>query len=246
MIFRIIGIGLAVMGLSGLPGHGEVLKEPDPSGPPLAQRDTTIRSVQENGSIGPRKTSSKRADFKKVNTSTQTRKLADWVVDSGDNQEMPFILVDKINAMVFVFDPDGRLKGSAPALLGLAKGDHSFPGIGDRHLSAIRPEERTTPAGRFVGMLGHNSDGKNVLWVDHDKAVSLHRVITNHPEERRLERLATLTPLDNKISYGCINVPVKFFDDIVRPVFAGTRGVIYVLPEVKTTQEVFESYYHVD
>jgi hypothetical protein len=159
---------------------------------------------------------------------------------------MPFIVVDKINAMVFVFEPDGRLKGSAPALLGLAKGDHSFPGIGDRHLSAIRPEERTTPAGRFVGVLGYNSDGKNILWVDHDKAVSLHRVITNHPEERRLERLATPTPLDNKISYGCINVPVLFFDDIVRPVFAGTRGVIYVLPEVKTTLEVFESYYDVD
>ena len=37
-----------------------------------------------------------------------------------------------------------------------------------------------------------------------------------------------------------------FFDDIVRPFFEGTRGVIYILPEVKTTLEVFESYYHVD
>ena len=247
MIFRLVWIGLMITVLCGLPVHGEVLKGPeDPPGPSSAQKITIIRSPGEHESIDPPKTGSKRADFKKVNSSRQARKLADWVVDSGDNHEMPFIVVDKINATIFVFHPDGSLKGSAPALLGLAKGDHSFPGIGDRHLSAIRPEERTTPAGRFVGVLGHNSDGKNVLWVDHDKAVSLHRVITNHPEERRLERLATPTPLDNKISYGCINVPIKFFDDIVRPVFAGTRGVIYVLPEVKTSPEVFESYYDVD
>ncbi len=188
----------------------------------------------------------KRADLKTVNMSQNARNFADWVLDAADNAGMPFIIIDKIDAAVFVFDPDGQLRGSAPALLGLARGDHSFPGIGDRHLSAIRPEERTTPAGRFVGSLGHNSDGSNVLWVDHGKAVSLHRVITDHPRERRLQRLATVTPKDNRISYGCINVPARFFDDVVRPVFAGTTGIIYVLPEDQPYSEVFESYYEVE
>ena len=192
------------------------------------------------------KPSPKRADFKKAVRSYSAQNVADWAVDSGDNAGMPFIIVDKIDARVFVFDADGRLSGSAAALLGLAKGDHSFPGIGDRHLSAIRPEERTTPAGRFVGMLGHNADGSNVLWVDHGKAVSLHRVITDQPRERRLQRLATPTPLDNRISYGCINVPVKFYDEVVRPVFANTRGVIYILPEILSSNEIFESYYKVE
>jgi hypothetical protein len=188
----------------------------------------------------------KRADFKKAERSRSAQNVADWVADSGDNAGMPFIIVDKIDARVFVFSADRHLSGSAPALLGLAKGDHSFPGIGDKELSAIRPKERTTPAGRFIGLLGHNSDGSNVLWVDHDKAVSLHRVITDQPKERRLQRLATPTPLDNRISYGCINVPVKFYDEVVRPVFANTRGVIYILPEIRSNNEIFESYYEVE
>lgn len=206
---------------------------------------TAGRALRENLSLIPG-SSPKRADFKMVKRSRSAQNVADWIVDSGDNEEMPFIIVDKIDARVFVFNADGQLRDSAPALLGLAKGDHSFPGIGSRHLSKIRPEERTTPAGRFVGMLGHNSDGSNVLWVDHDKAVSLHRVITDEPRERRLQRLATPTPLDNRISYGCINVPVKFFDNVVRPVFAGTPGVIYVLPEMRSNIEIFESYYEVE
>jgi hypothetical protein len=131
-------------------------------------------------------------------------------------------------------------------LLGLARGDDSIPGIGDRQLSDVRPEERTTPSGRFVASLGYNFNGKDVLWVDYDTAVSLHRVVTNEPAERRLQRLATPTPLDNRISYGCINVPAKFFDNVVSPVFTGTNGIVYVLPETRSNSEIFALYYDVE
>ncbi len=105
---------------------------------------------------------------------------------------MPFAIVDKVDAKVFVFDARGRLRGAALALLGLARGDYAVPGIGDRKLSDIRPEERTTPAGRFVASLGYNFKGKTSFWVDYINAVSLHRVITTNPGERRLRRLAPL------------------------------------------------------
>jgi hypothetical protein len=124
----------------------------------------------------------------------------------------------------------------------LARGDHSVPGIGERELSAIGPEDRTTPAGRFVAALGHNFRGEDVVWVDYDGAVSLHRVITSNPEEHRLHRLATPTPKDNRISYGCINVPVAFYETVVQPAFTGTEGIVYVLPEVLSAREVFSSY----
>src|SRR5471032_2029500 len=106
----------------------------------------------------------------------------------------------------------------------------------------MRPEERTTTAGRFVAALGRNFGGKEILWVDYDSAISLHPVVTTKPEERRLQRLATPTPLDNRISYGCINVPAKFFDNVVRPAFTGTNGIVYVLPETRLPREVFASY----
>jgi len=184
----------------------------------------------------------KRADFEREHASHEARHVADWVVDSGDNRSMPFVIVDKTDAKVFVFDADGRLRGAAPALLGLALGDEAVPGIGDREMSSIRPEERTTPAGRFVAALNRNMRGKEILWVDYDDAISMHPVITTKPEERRAQRLASATPLDNRISYGCINVPAKFFQNVVRPAFTGTDGIVYVLPETRTARAVFASY----
>jgi len=184
----------------------------------------------------------RRVGFEREQASSQARQLAEWVIDSGDNRSLPFAIVDKTDAKVFVFYADGRLRGSAPALLGLAPGDDSVPGIGSRKLSSVRPDQRTTPAGRFVAALGSNLHGEEILWVDYDAAVSMHRVITTKPEERRLQRLATPTPLDNRITYGCINVPAKFYDRVVSPAFTGTDGIVYVLPETRSSREVFASY----
>lgn len=181
----------------------------------------------------------KHAGFEQESASRDARAVANWVVDSGDSQGMPFAIVDKKDAKVFVFDADGHLRGAAPVLLGLAIGDDAVPGIGNRALSTILPAERTTPAGRFVASLDRNLQGKEILWVDYAGAVSMHPVVSSKPAERRLQRLATPTPLDNRISYGCINVPVKFFDQVVRPAFTGTDGIVYVLPETRSAKVLF-------
>ena len=185
----------------------------------------------------------KRANFEGEHKSQDAQYVADWVVDSGDNQGMPFVIVDKIDAKVFVFDADGRLRGAAPCLLGLAQGDDSVPGIGNRKLSSIRPEERTTPAGRFVASLGYNFNKKDVLWVDYNISLSMHRIITT---KTRLQRMATPTPLDNRISFGCINVPAEFYENVVSPTFTGTRGIVYILPEIRSKSEIFAQYYDVE
>src|SRR5688500_6377391 len=70
-------------------------------------------------------------------------KVKAWVTESRDNAGLPFMIVDKARAQVVVFDGKGRLSGSAPALLGMAFGDTTISGIGDRELSNIRPQERT-------------------------------------------------------------------------------------------------------
>jgi hypothetical protein len=188
----------------------------------------------------------KRANFEREDKSRDAQHVADWVVDSGDNHGMVFMIVDKKDAKVFAFDADGQLRGAAPALLGLGVGDDTIPGIGQRKLSDVRPKERVTQAGRFISSLAINLHGKDILWLDYESSLSLHRVITTRPQDRRLERLATPTPLDNRISFGCINVPVKFFDNVVNPAFTGTSGVVYVLPEIRSNSEIFPSYYDVD
>ncbi len=175
----------------------------------------------------------RQANFASESASRRTREMADWVVSSRDNLNMPFAIVDKVNAKVYVFGVDGQLRGAAPVLLGLAQGDDATPGIGDMRMSRISPAERTTPAGRFVATMGRNSHGKEILWVDYKNAISMHPVITSRPKERRAERLDTPSPLDNRISYGCINVPVKFFENVIHGMFSGTDGIVYVLPETR-------------
>ncbi len=184
----------------------------------------------------------KYAEFGDFSPSPEARQIADWIADSSDNAGADFIVVDKKAATALVFDHRARLRSSSPVLLGGAVGDDSVPGIGSRPLDQVLVQERTTPAGRFVGERGHNARGEDVVWVDYDAAVSMHRVLTLHPHERRLERLASETVADNRVSWGCINVPVAFFETYVSPMFAKRRGLIYVLPEVKTLRSVFSSY----
>lgn len=182
------------------------------------------------------------AEFADFSPSPDARQLANWIADSGDHAGSDFILIDKKSARVLVFDGQARLRANSPILLGGALGDDTVAGIGSRPLDQVLPEERTTPAGRFVGERGHNARGEDVVWIDYDSAVSMHRVLTTDPTQRRLERLATETITDNRVSWGCINVPVAFFETHISPIFQRRRALIYVLPEVKPLHQVFASY----
>ena len=152
---------------------------------------------------------------------------------------MNYAVVDKRRATVSVLNGRGQLLGISPVLLGAAVGDDSAPDIGTRPMAQVLPHERTTPAGRFLAEPGHNAKGEDIVWVDYDAAVSIHRVRLANPSDRRLHRLATPTVDDNRISYGCINVPVKFYNNVLGPAMNGLGGVIYVLPETRPWQQVF-------
>jgi hypothetical protein len=178
------------------------------------------------------------AQFKGETVSTEARDTADWVTASHDNHALPFVIIDKVNAKVFAFDGAGILRGAAPALLGMARGDDSVPGIGQRKLATITPPERTTPAGRFEASLGRDFE-QDILWIDYEAALSLHRVIKGRRVDDRAGRLASPTPSDNRISYGCVNVPPGFYDGVVKPLFTGTVGIVYILPETKPLRSVF-------
>ena len=178
------------------------------------------------------------AQFKGETVSADARDTANWVTASRDNHALPFVVIDKVNAKVFAFDGAGVLRGAAPALLGMARGDDSVPGIGQRKLATITPPERTTPAGRFEASLGRDFE-QDILWIDYEAALSLHRVIKGRRVDDRAGRLASPTPSDNRISYGCVNVPPGFYDGVVKPLFTGTVGIVYILPETKPLRSVF-------
>lgn len=172
-------------------------------------------------------------------TSQNARQLVRWIEGTGDNQGLPFAVVDKLAARIHIFSAQARWLGTAPVLLGSARGDHSVPGIGQRPLAEIRPEERTTPAGRFVTEPGRNLRGEDIVWIDYDAAVSLHRVRSVSAAERRLQRLASRGAQDKRISYGCINAPQVFYDQWIAPLFGHASGVAYVLPDTESFASIF-------
>ncbi|WP_269792171.1 hypothetical protein [Stenotrophomonas sp. Iso1] len=167
--------------------------------------------------------------------------LAGWVVASKDNQGYPFAIMDKAAAQILVFGGDGRLRGAAPGLFGSATGDHTAPGVAGLALREIPGRDRTTPAGRFVGGFGPSIDAGRVLWVDYDSAVSIHPTATGVPAERRVERLASPSPDDNRVTHGCINVSPGFYEQIIRSTF-DRGGVFYILPDKATLAETFPEF----
>jgi len=169
--------------------------------------------------------------------------VAGWAASTGDNQRLPFMVLDKVTAVVFLYDNSGRPLGRAPVLIGTAIGDDTAPGLGDRELHEIRPEDRTTPAGRFVTKFGPAlGKYKQVLWISYKDSVAMHPVITSDWREQRMKRLNSPTPGDNRITYGCINVAADFYNKAIRPLFASGGGIAYVLPESRQLAEVIPGF----
>lgn len=178
-------------------------------------------------------------DFAGQQASSDARYAAQWIADRADNQTLPFVIVDKKNARLFVFDGKGRPRGATAVLLGAGLGDESVPAISSRVLTSLLPYEQTTPAGRFASEPGHNLAGEDIVWVDYSAKIAIHRVRPDSSRKRRVERLASAAAGDKRVSLGCIVVPVSFYLSVIEPMLGAQAGVIYVLPETTSVQSFF-------
>lgn len=160
------------------------------------------------------------------------------IIRTNDAEGRAFGVIDKPLATVWVFDHQGRLLGLSPVLVGQARGDIAPADIGTRPLNQVRPHEKITASGRFVTEAGRNLKGEDIVWLDYDAAMSMHRV-RNVAGENRLRRLSSTDVADNRISYGCVNVPADFYERQIKHLFAERSGVIYVLPEQRSITAVF-------
>ena len=198
-------------------------------------------SASASVSADPVRRATLQADFGAEAASADARYVAWRVLADADNQGLPFVIVDKKDARMFVFGPEGRLRGASAALLGLASGDRSVPGIGEKELSRILPAERTTPAGRFMSQPGRDLQGEHVVWVNYSEGLAIHRLRPGGSLEQRAKRLASATPGDNRISLGCVVVPVSFYESVVTPMLGNNLSVVYVLPETQSVRALFDA-----
>lgn len=170
-------------------------------------------------------------------------RVADWIASSGDNHGLPYIIIDKAAASLILFDAKGKSLGEAPVLIGVAVGDEATPGIGSKNLAEIGPAERTTPAGRFLAKFGLAAGRQKVLWVDYATSVALHPIPKGNQKEKRRQRMLSPAIDDNRITFGCINVPMAFYGKSISPLFQKKGGYVYILPDTKSLEAVFPRLY---
>ena len=186
----------------------------------------------------------KRADFRGKAVSSDTRTMAGWVMKSGDNASLPFAIADKKSGMISFFDGDGNLAITSPALFGRAPGDLLTAKQLAKPIeeSRLDPSGHITPAGRFEADYNYDSDyGAKIDFLKKKNSViAIHRVFTGRPAENRPGRLSSKSPVDNRISLGCINVPDSVADSAI-PAFK-SGGVVYVLPETPEGKSIFEGF----
>ncbi|MCE9658663.1 MAG: hypothetical protein K8R60_08895 [Burkholderiales bacterium] len=178
-------------------------------------------------------------DFGAERASGDARYASAWVLAGADNQRLPFAVVDKRDARIYVFEAGGRLVGASAALLGAAPGDFAVGDMTGRAPASLTPAERTTPAGRFASEPGRNDKGEEIVWIDYAASLAIHRLRPAPAQERRAARLASPSPDDNRISAGCVVVPVAFYETVVAPTLGSGRGVVYVLPESRPVHSMF-------
>ena len=138
-----------------------------------------------------------------------------------------FMITDKAGGMLHVFHADGSLLVQDVALVGKDVGDK------------LEGAKKITPAGQYDLHLVPDAEytGGFVYHMggavrEDGLTVAVHAVYTGEASEKRPERLATPTPKDNRISWGCINVNNSTMVDTLLPAKAEINGsLIFVMPE---------------
>jgi hypothetical protein len=172
--------------------------------------------------------------------SAAAMRVVDWVAASGDNHALPYVIVDKTTASMLMFDAKGKALGTVPVLIGIAVGDDATPGVGSKNLAEIGPAEKTTPAGRFFAKFGRPIGKERILWVDYATSVAIHPIPPGaSKKEQRRKRMLSPTFADNRITFGCINVPMASYGKVIRPMFGKKGGYVYILPDTKPLEIVF-------
>lgn len=127
---------------------------------------------------------SSHADFRGLYTPPDVRHVADWAVDARDHENLPFLIIDKQRATLYVFARSGTLTGTTPILLGRATGDDFAPGVIDMDIYETSAWQRVTPAGRFRAEHYEKARGKWLLWIDYDSAIVLQKVPIDNGTKR--------------------------------------------------------------
>jgi hypothetical protein len=156
--------------------------------------------------------------------SADARHAGLWIPGSADRRGMPFAIVDRNDARIYVFEASGRLSSASSALLGQARGDHSAPGVGERtQAGAVPPHERTTPSCRFMSEPDAISMASRSYGSTTPSPWPFAAFARVRARLAREARLSSGTPGDDRVSLGCLVGPEPFYSEVVQPLMGRRR-----------------------
>jgi len=128
-----------------------------------------------------------------------------------------FILTDKPNARMFVFNPDGSLLLERKVLLGVAFGDY-YKGNTDIKANRITAAGLSTLSIRQNNATANDYDFQTVFGIEQVEDGSKYFVTTMHSvwmkegdSQQRADALQTEGAADARMSFGCINIDKPTF-----------------------------------
>lgn len=153
-----------------------------------------------------------------------------------------FIIADKPNGMLHVFNVDGSVLAQEPALYGKEKADV----LGK--VSSLEGGAKVTPAGTFTMQYETDTEyagGHRFSLAETSMdggVIAIHAAWFGDAKEKRAERLKSATAEDNRISYGCINTTHDLFLNKLMPrADEFNDGLVFVLPDAtEKTGEMFK------
>lgn len=151
-----------------------------------------------------------------------------WIRQSKDNNGQRYIIADKARGELYVMDASGQMLARSPALYGRQLGDGMS--LGETPAGVFTLQERRAPS-------AYGGDIEQFSTAPNGDIYAIHRVLTNNPKQRRLQRLQSNNAVDHRVSLGCINLPSKFYDQYLSK---GFGGKLYILPDQGKLETTFK------
>jgi hypothetical protein len=150
------------------------------------------------------------------------------------NWPEPYILIDKPNATGYVIGADHRIQAKFPVLLGRERGDQ--PNTVNVRVDSPSSPGATTPSGMFrlsrarLTEKDFSEYNDNIFRLEGPGAGgnALHETWRGELHSRE-QALATPTPEDNRVSWGCVNISRAIFETHVKQLPSGT--IVWITPE---------------
>jgi hypothetical protein len=152
-----------------------------------------------------------------------------------------FMVADKPNGMLHVFNADGSMLVQDAALYGKDVGDV------ESKVSSLQGGAKITPAGKFMLSTTVDSEYAGGMRLDlvetssPDGVIAVHAAWLGNAKDAREARLKSPSAADNKISYGCINTTHDaFLKSILPNIDKFNGGMLFILPDATAmTAEMF-------